>query len=114
MVKTLNITEIEINGRIYFIPDKYLENTTIENIKLYKFILASIFDSNLEKGALDLCKITKSILNTYIQSCDKIFAYVITGKLNNIHLTTIENNIIKHIPDTLIPKLNPNIVERLE
>jgi hypothetical protein len=112
--------EFEINGHIYFIPDKLIENTQsnyfgIEYIKLYKFILASVIDCNLNKGLLkDITKITKILLNNYIIISDRIFSYIITGKINIIQLSIIENEIINKIPESLIPKLNPNIVERLE
>ena len=120
-VSKINIKdEFELNGRVYFIPDKFIENTHlpylgIEYIKLYKFILASVIDNHLDKNLLkDITKITKTLLNNYIIICDKIFSHIITGKINTIHLSLIENEIISKIPDSLIPKLNPNIVERLE
>jgi hypothetical protein len=114
----IKITDIvDINGRIYFIPDKYVEldNLSFEHCKLYKFILASVIDVNLEVGKItDITKITKTILNNYCNTAEKIFAYLITGKLNIITLSEIETSIINKIPIALIPKLNPNIVERLE
>lgn len=120
-VSKINIKdEFELNGRVYFIPDKFIENTQspylgIEYIKLYKFILASVIDNHLDKGFVkDITKITKTLLNNYIIICDKIISHIITGKINTIHLSLIENEIISKIPDSLIPKLNPNIVERLE
>jgi hypothetical protein len=109
--------DIEINGRIYFIPDKLIEHNHLgfEYIKLYKFILASVIDNHLEKSSnKDITQITKIVLNNYIQSSDKIFSYIITGKINIIHLSNIEYDIINKLPTSLIPKLNPNIVERLE
>ena len=120
-VSKVNIKdEFELNGRVYFIPDKFIENTQspylgIEYIKLYKFILASVIDNHLDKNLLkDITKITKTLLNNYIIICDRIFSHIFTGKINTIHLSLIENEIISKIPDSLIPKLNPNIVERLE
>lgn len=120
-VSKINIKdEFELNGRVYFIPDKFIENTQspylgIEYIKLYKFILASVIDNHLDKNLLkDITKITKTLLNNYIIICYRIFSHIITGKINTIHLSLIENEIISKIPDSLIPKLNPNIVERLE
>lgn len=112
--------EYEINGRVYFISDKLIEITHlnyvgIEYIKLYKFILASLIDIHLDKKLLkDITKITKTLLNNYIVICDRIFSHIITGKINIIHLSSIETEIISKIPDSLIPRLNPNIVERLE
>jgi hypothetical protein len=120
-VSKVNIKdEFELNGWVYFILDKFIENTHlpylgIEYIKLYKFILASVIDNHLDKNLLkDITKITKTLLNNYIIICDRIFSHIITGKINTIHLSLIENEIISKIPDSLIPKLNPNIVERLE
>lgn len=120
-ISKINIKdEFEINGRVYFIPDKFIENSNsnylgIEYIKLFKFILASIIDNHLDKGFLkDITKITKTLLNNYIIMCDRIFSHIITGKINIINLSPIENIIIGKIPESLIPKLNPNIVERLE
>ena len=120
-VSKINIKdEFELNGRVYFIPDKFIENTQspylgIEYIKLYKFILASVIDNHLDKNLLkDITKITKTLLNNYVVICDRIFSHIFTGKINTIHLSSIENEIISKIPDSLIPKLNPNIVERLE
>jgi hypothetical protein len=114
----IKITDIvELNGRIYYIPDKYInfESLSFEHCKLYKFILASVIDNHLEKGIIkDIFKITKILLNNYINSTDKLFTYVITGKLNIINLSPIETSIINNIPNLLIPKLNPNIIERLE
>ena len=117
----IKITDIvDINGRIYFIPDKYVEldNLSFEHCKLYKFILASVIDVNLEAGKItDITKITKTILNNYCNTAEKIFSYLITGKLNKLTIITlslIETSIINTIPIALIPKLNPNIVERLE
>ena len=116
--KNAHITDdIEINGCIYCIPDKYIEHKYlgIEYIKLYKFILASIINYNLEKHILhNISSITQNNLNNYIQICDKIFSYIITGKINTIHLTNLDNDIINKIPEKLIPKLNPNIVEHIE
>lgn len=120
-VSKINIKdEFELNGRVYFIPDKFIENTQspylgIEYIKLYKFILASVIDNHLDKNLLkNITKITKTLLNNYTIICDRIFSHIFTGKINTIYLSSIENEIISKIPDSLIPKLNPNIVERLE
>jgi len=117
-INKIKLTDIvELNGRIYYIPDKYigLDNLSFEHCKLYKFILASVIDVNLEAGKItDITKITKTILNNYCNTAEKIFAYLITGKLNIITLSEIETSIINKIPIALIPKLNPNIVERLE
>jgi hypothetical protein len=114
-IKILDI--VDLNGRIYFIPDKYIEQNSIgyEHVKLYKFILASVIDNHIEKGIIkDITKITKTLLNNYKNSTDKLFSYLLTGKINIITLSPIETNIINNIPNILIPKINPIIIECLE
>lgn len=117
-IKKINISdEFIINGRIYIIPDRYIEHLELpyEYKKLYKFILASLIDKNIEKGNLkNITKITKILLNQYIIICDKLFSFIITGKLNSIQFSNLETELINKIPFSLIPKLNPNIIERLE
>lgn len=115
-VKITTTDIVELNGRIYYIPDKYIDINSIsyEHIKLFKFILASVIDSNLISNGKNISKLTKNNLTTYINSSNKIFSYIITGKLNIIQLSTIETNIINKLPPSVIPKLNPNIIERLE
>lgn len=110
--KIINIDEFIINGRIYIIPDKYIEHLELpyEYKKLYKFILASLIDKNIT----NITNITKILLNQYIIICDKLFSFIITGKLNTIQFSNMETELINKIPVSLIPKLNPNIIERLE
>lgn len=111
---------IDINGRVYYIPDKYIGYEDIgyigyEYIKLYKFILASVIDKHLEKNIIpNIAKITKTLLTSYINMAEKIFSHIITGKINTINLSAIETDIMRNIPSGLIPKLNPNIIERID
>jgi hypothetical protein len=109
--------DIEINGKIYYIPDKYTDFLNIiygfEQKKLYKYILSKIIEHYLE-SALTLELLNKNHMDKYIFICDKIFSYVITGKLNINTFSLWENKIINNIPNTYIPKLNPKVVERLE
>ena len=46
LIKIKATDDIEINGNIYFIPDKYIENRFLsyEYKKLYKFLLAMYLD----------------------------------------------------------------------
>ncbi len=117
--KILHISDdIELDGRIYFIPDKYIEHKYlgIEHIKLYKFILASIINNHLIRKTLqNITLLTQTNINNYIQICDKIFSYIITGKINTIiHLTNMDKDIINNIPTKLIPKLNLHIIETIK
>jgi len=117
--KILHISDdIELDGRIYFIPDKYIEHKYlgIEHIKLYKFILASIINNHLIRKILqNITLLTQTNINNYIQICDKIFSYIITGKINTIiQLTNMDKDIINNIPTKLIPKLNLHIIETIK
>jgi hypothetical protein len=58
--------------------------------------------------------INKIQMDKYLIITEKIFSFIITGKLDNIGFNQWENEIISIIPDFIIPKLNPFIVERLE
>lgn len=112
--RKINITDlIEINGHIYYISDKYISNNigvSYENNRLYKFILASI----LEAEQLYNKKITNVIMCNCVIICDKIFSYLVTGKINVINLSKLEQKIINNIPSILIPKLNSNIIEKID
>jgi hypothetical protein len=109
--------EFIINGRIYFIPDKYITNDflPIEYKQLYKIIFAQYLDLLITTNKVENIK---NILDIHIKTCinsvEKILAYIITGKLYISNLTTIEKKILENIPDYLIPKLNPNIVDKIE
>ena len=103
--------EFEINGKVYFIPDRYIPDIEIgyEYQRLYKIILATVIDTNLNKVPVEA--INKNIMDKYVFHTDKIFSYIITGKINNISFLQWEQSIINTIPVGIIPKLNPNIVE---
>ena len=53
-------------------------------------------------------------MDKYIVAAERIFAFVITGKLDNVIFSKWENDILAGVPGFIIPKLNPIIVERLE
>jgi hypothetical protein len=127
--------DIELNGKIYYIPDKYLENTfiPIEQKKLYKYIIVLFLDNHLNKNtskntsnklrkidkadkANKLTKLTKVDLLHYLNLTDKLFSYLVTGKLyiNTNILSTLEKQIIDKIPQNLVNQLNLMIVEKLD
>jgi len=103
---------IEIDNRIIFIPDKYLEHTYFskEHKKCYKHMLSLcfIYHYNNQFG-----KLTKLKINQYIQLTDKLFAYLETGQLigTNNFSTPIEKYILSKIPQYLFIKQNPLLTE---
>lgn len=107
---------IEIENRIYLIPDRYLEHMvmSLENKKLFKYILALNIHLNIKnKKISNIGKITKTILANLVISSEKIFAYIITGKHNICTFTPIEQDIIIQIPSSYTPKINPNLCENI-
>lgn len=116
-VKVKGSNDIEINGRIYFIPDKYIENTylPIEFKKLYKFCFAMYLDIQITNNKIEnISKITKTHVTSAIQIIDKIINYIITGKIYITNLSNIEKQIIDKIPESLLQKINPNIIEKID
>lgn len=108
---------IEIENRIYLIPDKYMDGLVmgVEYKKLFKYILALNIHINIKnKKVSNINKITKTILANLINSSEKIFSYIITGKHNICTFTTIEQDIIIQIPSCYVPKINPNLCETIE
>ena len=109
-------SDIELNGIIYFIPDKFINNKSLgfEYRKLYKFMLASIINYNITHNKLrNIAQITLTNITNYIEICDKMFSYVITGKNNIIKLTNMEREFINNIPSNLILNLTQNIIKKL-
>ena len=109
-------SDIELNGIIYFIPDKFINNKSLgfEYRKLYKFMLASIINYNITHDKLrNIAQITLTNITNYIEICDKMFSYVITGKNNIIKLTNMEREFINNIPSNLILNLTQNIIKKL-
>jgi len=113
-VKKIHHTDvIEIDNRIIFIPDKYLEHTFLsqEHKKCYKYMLGLclIYHYNHQLG-----KLTKVKINQYIQLTDKLFAYLETGQLIGSYnfSTPIEKYILSKIPQYLFIKQNPLLTEK--
>lgn len=116
IIKIRATDDIEINGNIYFIPDKYLENKFLsyEYKKLYKLIIVLYLDLQITNHKIENIKeISKLHINNGIISADKIISYILCGKLYISHLTTIEKCILDKIPDTLISNINLNIIEKI-
>ena len=108
---------IEIENRIYLVPDKYLEHMimSLENKKLFKYILALNIHLNIKnKKISSIDKITKTTIANLVNSSEKIFAYIITGKHNICTFTGIEQDIIIQIPSSYTPKINPNLCENID
>jgi hypothetical protein len=123
MTSKLSITkikasdDIEINGRVYFVPDKYIENTYLptEFKKLYKFCFAMYLDMLITNHKIEnINNITKLHITHAIQSSEKILNYIVTGKVYIINISLIEKTIIENIPESLLLKINTNIIEKIE
>ena len=109
--------DIEINGIVYFIPDKYIENKFLsyEYKKLYKLLLSLYLDLQLKHNKIDnITSINKIHINSAIIIVDKIISYILTGKIYITNLTSLEKYMIDRIPESLIQLINPNIIEKID
>ena len=107
--------DININGRVYFLPDKYIENKFLayEHKQLYKFLLALYLDLQMTTYKIESIKsITKTHINNGIIIINKLMSYITTGQVSYIHLTSLEKTILNTIPEELINTINPNSVEK--
>jgi hypothetical protein len=112
-----NINCIELEGILYFIPDKHTANMELgtEYKTLFNIILANVMHIRIKTDKLDLTHITKTQMDKYVNTTERIFAYCVTGKLDTgTVFQKWERDLINRIPGFIIPKLNPLIVERLE
>jgi len=108
--------DIEINGRIYCLPDKYIENKFLsyEYKKLYKLLLVIYIDLKITTYKIENIKsITKTHITNGISVVDKLISYIFSGKLYISHLTELEQTILNNIPQELIQKINLNIIEKI-
>ena len=107
---------IEIDGNLYFISDKYTAGMYIgiEYKKLFHFILAHVIHNRITNDSVKMESVNKAQMDKYAIITERIFSFVITGKIDNVIFSHWENEIISSIPEFIIPKLNPFIVERLE
>ena len=111
--------DIEINGIVYFIPDKYLGNALFylsnEHKNVYKYIIAMYLDTLIMSNKIDnISKITKKHVDDSIFLSEKIMSYIIMGKACITNLTTTEKLILSKIPENLIQKNNPTIIEKID
>jgi len=111
--------DIEINGRVYFIPDKYLGTAlfylSFEHKKLYKYIIALYLDLLILTNKItNISKITKIHMNDSILCAEKILSYIMIGKLYINNISNIEKIIINKIPEYLLQKNNMNIIEKID
>ena len=108
-------TDIEINGKIYYITDNLSNRintiTPIENIKLYKYLIALVMDSYSNKK---LTKLTKNGYEQLLQTVEKLYSYIITGKVNECNLSLMEQTIVNKIPSLFIPSINPHLIEVID
>lgn len=111
-----NSDNIEIDGILYYIPERYTDgmNLALEHRYLFNYILAHVMHSRIRLDKLDMESITKTHMDKYLATAERLFAFVITGKLDIAGFSGWENDILADVPGFIIPKLNPLIVERLE
>ena len=117
LIKLKASDDIEINGNIYFIPDKYIENKFLsyEYKKLYKLILVIYLDLQILSKKIDnITSITKLHISNSLVVVDKLISYIYCGKVYITNLTSIEKMILEKIPETLIQNINPHIIEKID
>lgn len=116
-IKIKASSDIEINGIVYFIPDKYIENKFLSNEykKLYKILLALYLDLQIKTNKIkNITSIDKLHINNGIIIVDKLISYIFNGKIYITNLTLLEINILEKIPEELIHNINPNIIEKID
>ena len=116
-IKLKATDDIELNGTIYFIPDKYIENKFLsyEYKKLYKLILVIYLDLQILNKKIDtISSITKLHITNGITIVDKLISYIFCGKVYSTNLTLLEKTILEKIPEPLIQYINPQIIEKIE
>ena len=119
IIKIKANNDIEINGRIYFVPDKYIGNSifylSTEHKNLYKIIFAMYLDSLITNFKIEnIARITKNHINDANICTDKLISYILTGKLYITTLSIIEKAILEKVPEYLLQTINPNIIEKID
>ena len=122
LIKIKANNDIEINGRIYFIPDKYIGSAifylSFEHKNLYKIIFAMYLDSLITNCKIEnISRITKNHIIDANIFTDKIISYILTGKASIININTlsiIEKTILDKVPEYLLQNINPNIIEKID
>jgi hypothetical protein len=116
-IKIKGSDDIELNGIVYFISDKYIENKFLsyEYKKLYKLILVLYLDLQIKNNKIEnITTITKLHISNAIITADKLISYIFTGKVYITNLTSVEKYIIDKIPESLIYSVNHNILEKID
>ena len=105
--------EIELDGILYILPNRYLPNLdlAIEHQIIFKNILAKVIHYHRNKISLNC--LSKTHIDKFLVITEKIFAYCLTGYLNDTKFMPWEQNIINEIPISIMSKLNPFIAERI-
>ena len=111
--------DIEVNGRIIYIPDKYIQQDFLsyEQMRIYKFVLAMLIDNYLTKNSSNKCmkagkldkasKLDKVAIDKLQTVADNIFSYLMMGKIvGNVNLGILEQEIITKIPQSLFANHN--------
>lgn len=113
--------DIEVNGRIIYIPDKYIQQDFLsyEQMRIYKFVLAMLIDNYLTKNSSNKCtklgKLDKVAIDKLQTVADNIFSYLMMGKIvGNVNLGILEQDIITKIPHSLFVHHNIMLCEKLE
>ena len=122
IIKIKANTDIEINGRIYFVPDKIIGNAifylSTEHKSLYKIIFAMYLDALITNFKIqNISRITKTHISDANIVSDKLISHILTGKVsiaNSNTLSNIEKQILDKVPEYLLQNINPNIIEKIE
>ncbi len=122
IIKIKANTDIEINGRIYFVPDKIIGNAifylSTEHKSLYKIIFAMYLDALITNFKIqNISRITKNHISDANICSDKLISYILTGKIsiaNSNTLSNIEKQILDKVPEYLLQNINLNIIEKIE
>ena len=115
-INVKNNEDIQVNGIVFFIPEKYITNQFLfaEHKKLYKYLLATYLTKFIKYKNMTINDLNKKNISDAIESIEKIITYITTGKMYIQSITGLEKEILLSIPESLIYKINPNIVEKIE
>jgi hypothetical protein len=111
--------DININGRVYFIPDKYIGNTLInyghEYAKLYKIMISMYLDLQITNFRIEnVARLTKHHMIDASCIADKLLCYITTGKIYTTNLSITETQILDKIPESLLYKVNLKCIEKID
>lgn len=107
--------DIEINGKIFFIPDKWVANEFLsyEQKRVYKYILAMLINNFLDTNSSS--KFKKNVMDNLQHQTDCIISYLMMGKITgNVKIGMLEQSIISKIPQQLFTTQNLMLCEKIE